>query len=355
MICENCGKGRGIRRMKAWTKKGIKIVAAVVVGLALLDLFCFWYYNPAGYLQDESRATDVIREPGLFTSRANEGFSWAVIDENGYNNRQVTGEDGVFVLMMGSSHTEGLYVLPGDDVSSQLGVRLRESGVDGIVYNIGTSAHHLARNISNLERALTRFEPSGYVVIEAASVIMGRQTAYAALDGSLKRFGATEVVISEWISERPLLRTVYRQLQDLRGMGSEEGDDESAPAEASQEMLDEYMDVMTRLFQMVRDAADAHGVTPIVYYHPHLLLQEDGTAEPDTYQPFLEIYRGASEAAGVRFMDMTDVFLETYKEEHILPHGFINTAAGTGHLNAAGNRVIAETLCAEILEQEAAK
>ena len=341
--------------MKAGLKKGIKIAAAVVVGLALLDLFCFWYYNPAGYLQDESRATDVIREPGLFTSRANEGFSWAVIDENGYNNRQIPGEDGVFVLMMGSSHTEGLYVAPGDDVSSQLGARLRESGVDGMVYNIGTSAHHLARNISNLERALTRFEPSGYVVLETASVIMTRQTAYGALDGSLERFGASEVVISEWISERPLLRTVYRQLQELRGMEGEDGNDAAAVTEASQEMVDEYLDVMTQLFQMVRDAADAHGVTPIVYYHPHLLLQEDGSVAPDTYQPFLKVYREASEAAGICFMDMTDAFLRAYEEEHILPYGFANTAAGVGHLNAAGNRIIAEALCAEILEMEAAK
>ena len=138
-------------------------------------------------------------------------------------------------------------------------------------------------------------------------------------------------------------------------MEGEDGNDAAAVTEASQEMRDEYLDVMTQLFQMVRDAADAHGVTPIVYYHPHLLLQEDGSVAPDTYQPFLKVYREASEAAGICFMDMTDAFLRAYEEEHILPYGFANTAAGVGHLNAAGNRIIAEALCAEILEMEAAK
>ena len=76
---------------------------------------------------------------------------------------------------------------------------------------------------------------------------------------------------------------------------------------------------------------------------------------PDTYQLALDICRTAAAEAGVRFLDMTDAFLEAYEAERILPHGFSNTAPGAGHMNVNGNRIVAEALCAEILEQEAAK
>ena len=52
---------------------------------------------------------------------------------------------------------------------------------------------------------------------------------------------------------------------------------------------------------------------------------------------------------------MTDAFLEAYETEHILPHGFVNTAPGVGHMNADGSRIVADVLCAEILRREAAK
>lgn len=346
-------------------RKWLKALAGAVAGLLLLDLFCAWYYNPAGYVRDDVRATELVREPGRFTSRANEGFSWSVIDENGYNNREVPGEDGVFVLMMGSSHTEGFYTLPGDDVSSQLSDQLAARGLGGTVYNIGMSGHHLVRNIFNLDRALTRFEPSGYVVLETRTVKYGARAIYSALEGNMERYEETQVVISKWLSERPLLRAAYRQLMALYSgdggedgqMGEEEieGEIEGEEIEAVQELADLYLEKMTELFRMARETAEAHGVTPIIYYHPTLLLQEDGSAVPVTNNWVLSVFAEACEAAGVTFIDMTDRFLEAYEWEHILPYGFVNTAPGAGHLNAQGCRMVAEAVCEEIARREAEK
>ena len=342
--------------MKDALKKSLKILLAAAVGLALLDLFCTWYYNPAGYLRDESRATDVIREPGAFTSRANEGFSWAVIDKNGYNNREVPGEDGVSVLMMGSSHTEGLYVLPGTDVSSQLDGMLKDRGMDGMVYNIGTSNHNLTRNIFNLDRALDRFAPSGYVTIETRDVKIFYSDVINVLNGTLDRIGATEAPLGEWLSRRPLLRTVVRQILVLAGAEREGEEYEENPGyDITEELLDSYLEEMTKLFRMAGEIADAHGVSLIVYYHPTLLLQPDGSAVPDTDPRILNAFAEACAAGGVRFLDLTDRFLSAYEAEHILAHGFINTAPGVGHLNADGNRMTAEALCEEILREEAEK
>lgn len=331
-------------------KRAAGVVAALLVALTALDLFCFWYYNPAEYEWDEFRATDTIREPGAFTSRAREGFAWATIDENGYNNAQVPGEDGVFVLMMGSSHTEGLYVMQGEDASSLLADRLRAGGVDGCVYNIGISAHTLMRNAANFERALDRFQPSGYVVLETQHVAFSRTSIYSALNDSFERQPWTRPVISEWISRRPLLRTLYRQWQALASGGEEEAEFEITP-----ELLEEYEEVLTQLMTKLRAAADDHDVELIIYYHPHLTLQEDGSALAQTQQEWLDAFASACAAAGVRFLDMTDAFMQAYAQEHVLPHGFGNTAPGEGHLNPAGNAIIADALCDEILQREASK
>jgi hypothetical protein len=43
-------------------------------------------------------------------------------------------------------------------------------------------------------------------------------------------------------------------------------------------------------------------------------------------------------------MDMTDAFIAEYNEKYLLPHGFSNTAVGTGHLNKTGHRLIARQI-----------
>ena len=339
--------------MKNKWKTAVKTIAALVLALVLLDLFCFWYYNPAEYDWDEFRATDNIREPGAFTSRAKEGIAWATIDENGYNNASVPGEDGVFVLMMGSSHTEGLNVMQHETVSSQLQERLKEAGVDGFVYNIGISAHTFDRNAANFERAMDRFEPKGYVVLETQYVKIHKYSIAGAMNDSLERYGPTEPVITEWISDRPLLRTLYRQWSSFFDGFAEDAEEEAAVEFViTQDMLDQYEVALTELLVKLRTAAQEKGAELIIYYHPHLLIQPDGSVVANTDEGCRAAFTAACENAQVSFLDMTDAFLQAYEEDAILPHGFSNTAPGEGHLNPQGNALIAQALCEEILERE---
>ena len=50
---------------------------------------------------------------------------------------------------------------------------------------------------------------------------------------------------------------------------------------------------------------------------------------------------------------MDDVFLAEYTASYTLPHGFSNTLLGSGHLNADGHRMVAETLYEVVLSNEA--
>ena len=86
------------------------------------------------------------------------------------------------MLMMGSSHTEALNVPQDQNASAQLQVSCSEAGYPGAVYNIGVSSHTFARNAANLPRALDKFQPTGYVVVETADVLMFTAAVHAARD-----------------------------------------------------------------------------------------------------------------------------------------------------------------------------
>ena len=331
------------------TGKILKNVLGLIAAAVILDVFCAWYYNPAAYFREESRATDTVRKPDTFTSRATEGIAWTITDANGYNNASVP-EDGIFVLAMGSSHMEGFNVMRDEMMSSRLETLLEANGTGGSVYNIGMSSHTLARNIANLDRALERFKPSGYVIIETHDIAVRRSEVRKALKDSFGRRKATNVPLPDFLSERPLLRALYNQYMTLTG------EDEAGGGEVLKEsVIGEYRASILQLMQHVSDTARKHGVVPILLYHPHLTLQEDGSALPQTDANCLKAFEDACAETDVVFVDMTEDFMEHYRQSHVLPHGFANTVPGTGHLNREGHRMAAEALCGAILRMEAEK
>ena len=226
---------------------------------------------------------------------------------------------------------------------------LAADGADGMVYNIGISSHSLARCVANLDRALERFAPSDYVVLETHDVELPLASLALAYNDSLERLSATDVPLPDWITGQPLVRALYRQIASLTG-GEEDADD-SESFELTEENYDDYVGMLGFWLESVRETAEEHGVEVIIYYHPHLVLQEDGSAVPSTPELYLQAFAEAASRVGVTFLDLTQDFLDAYESGHILPHGFVNTAAGEGHLNAEGHEIIARALY-EIIQQE---
>lgn len=328
----------------------LKVLGAVFLALAVLDLFCAWYYNPTSYLRDPDRATDLIRQPEAFTSRATEGFASMRMDAQGYNNASVPDEN-IFVLMMGSSHTEALNVPQDQNASAQLQVLLSEAGYPGAVYNIGISSHTFARNAANLPRALEKFQPTGYVVVETADVLMFTAAVHAARDDVMDLLPETDSPLPAWLTNRPLAATLYRQWGNLTSEEEEQIDTSYIPPD----ILQRYQQALTELFLQMRTEADAAGVELIFYYHPHLALTGDGGAETMTQRQCLGAFSAACQEAGITFLDLSETFLQAYEADYTLPHGFVNTSPGTGHLNADGHAIIARALFETIAEKEAAK
>jgi hypothetical protein len=75
-----------------------------------------------------------------------------------------------------------------------------------------------------------------------------------------------------------------------------------------------------------------------------MVLNKDGSVSADTNNNYFIELKKACNNNNIYFIDMTNIFMEAYKTNYILPHGFINTAVGVGHLNINGHRMIANEL-----------
>ena len=138
---------------------------------------------------------------------------------------------------------------------------------------------------------------------------------------------------------------MYSQLRKWQSgnAATEDSSSVQAPAE-SNISLSSYLE----LASYIHEICEKHGVKPIIFYHPSLSLNPDGSAtvynDTDTISKMQEV----CEKNNIIFIDMSDDFLKMYEEENVLPNGFCNTAVGFGHLNKYGHTAIARRLAAEI-------
>lgn len=322
-------------------KRILKHLAAVLLGLLIVNGFCAWYYNTAPYEHSADRATDTVRRPGSRVSQAKEGMGVHRIDANGYNDPK--GEGPISVLMMGTSNLEGFNVSPEQNVA-----RLLERALEARVYNIGMSDHPLYRNAANLDRALERFQPTDFVLIETPSVVFVRGQVERSMTDTLQRNADTRFPLPDLLVNQPLSKRLFKQFMNLV---SQDGDEEVVDYGAIPDsLIAEYEESLTAWFTQLNETADRHGVKLVIWYHPHLIPGMDGTAAPDTPAACLAGFKSACDRAGVTFVDLTEAFLAAYEGERMLPDGFANTALGVGHMNADGHRLAAEVLAGVIEE-----
>ena len=334
------------RRAIVWLGKAFLAGCAAFV---LLNGFAFLYSNTGGgHITNPTGATDYIWPPGAFFSRMTEGHTWGFVDENGFNN-SYPAEDQVDVLLMGSSHMEA-YNVPQD---KNLGYCLnelthRESGTGDYVYNIGTSGHGLTDCLSNLSDALTEYHPEKAVIIETMTLEFSDEQIDAVVNGTRGGIPSYDSGPLYYLQKIPYLKLAYGQMESVLGNAAENAVDLNVNEQALSLSPSDYAEGVDAMLEYgVHLMGDC---TLIIFYHPTLHLDQNGSAYTDADPKRLALFRAACEENGVIFLDMTERFLAAYEEEHILPHGFANTAIATGHLNQHGHRMIAEEL-AELLKE----
>lgn len=330
-----------LKSVLTWFGKLCVAGAAVIIVLSVVS---FFYSYTGIHVTNESGATDYTWQKNQLMLNMKEGFSFVKMDENGFNNVTVP-EDGVDILLMGSSHMEAYQVKQNENCAALL----NEYIPDLFTYNIGVSGHTIYRLADNIEAALGEYRPEKYVILETNTVSLSIAEMQKVLDGSASAIKSYDSGLLFYLQKIPAFKPLYNQLENWLDAKTEASENE----EKKETVIPEnYEAVLTEFMKSISDSANEYGVIPVIFYAPNESLTKDGNLVFATDEKYFEIYKGVCEKSGIIFIDMSPFFLDLYENSNVLAHGFPNTAVGVGHLNRYGHKMIAEVLASEIAEKE---
>jgi hypothetical protein len=234
-------------------------------------------------------------------------------------------------------------------MTENTGFVLSELLRDKSIYNIGVSGHTIYTCVQNIKYAVDYYNPSEYILLETSSINLDLESINQVVDESFPEIPSYDSGIMYSVQKKlPVVKSIYKALDDWRST-------DSVTVEASEEVNIDYssQEYMQALDQFLHKAsADSASAKLIIFYHPTTKIDEEGNLISTTDSEALAAFQQACDDNGIIFVDMTEDFERLYNEEHILAHGFINTAVGEGHLNKYGHRVIAERLAQVIGGEE---
>ena len=319
-----------------------KALIAGILALAIACVVCLVYYNPGIHTTNQTGATDYVWQSNSFSSTMTEGIAWNRTDKNGFYNT-VCVDKQMDILLMGSSQMEGANVFPQQKVSSLLGEMTGQT-----VYNLGISGHNLLTYTKNLESALTVMQPTKYVLFEIGTTAYDEDDINACLSGEMANLPSYDSGLMFHLQKIPYFKLLYTQIKSWDGVASDDTNQDDQEGSGDNDVIstDAYMQLVKRIHDVCAD----HKVKPIIFYHPHMRVAEDGSAIALVDDVSLTALQSACQANDVTFVNVTDDFLAMYREDHVLPRGFCNTAVGVGHLNKNGHKRIAEKLAETLAE-----
>ncbi len=324
-----------------------KALVAGLLALLLLSLFCFFYSNVPVHYVNPTGATEYRWQAGRFYSRCTEGFSMGRTNNDGFNNlRDYTPGEQIDVLLMGSSHMEAFNV-PQDRSTASVLNGLFEG--EKYVYSIGTSGHTLPYCVKHLGAALETYVPRQYVLLETVSLDLSPADMDAAVEGTLTDIASNSGGLIGLLQQIPLLRLFYtKYFKTTLSFGDTE-DMTTAPIVADSAA---YARSLVSFVEAIGRESAARDVQAVVVFNPAVGIAADGSLYTLTDPGQLELFQRLCADHDVCFVDLTDTYMTAYREQHLLPSGFSNTAPARGHLNTVGHQLAAEALYAAIMAWE---
>jgi hypothetical protein len=331
----------------------LKILAAGCVAVLILSVPCLVYHDFSLTIPIREGVTDTTAEPYHRYSSATEGFGYGRTNNEGYNNLLDYNAQRIDILIMGSSQMEG-YQIP----QRKIATALLNNLLDGskYVYNIGVSSHSFYTVANNFERAVKYYHPKQYAVIETGSVqfdthaledVLNYQVKWLFQDRESNISGIRGLFRNSLLYKIPYIRLLWYQISILKK------NRQSNTIKTDTTLITEdYTQNLNAVISRLRQTCAENVVKPLIFYHPHLRLNKDGSVSAATDDEYLATFKNACDANDVLFVDMTGAFISAYNTRRVLPHGFLNTAVGAGHLNKNGHAIIAAELFKRIQEQQ---
>ena len=317
-------------------KQLLQWIFALVLGFAIVNALCFFYERPAGWLDTPAGAAPAAWQPGALIVHGTEGYGVSRVDENGFLNPEGPLADR-YVLMMGSSHTQGKEVYPAQRYSTLVSSYF--SGESGTLaaYNIASDGHYLPSQIRHFRAAVAAFPNAGAITMEIGSTDAAAgelQDAQNQVDYVPMDFDSARGLKSAVKAGLPLVSLLKKNIQTLRAQAAEE------------ESSYDYETELDAALCLIRAEFDG----PIAFvYHPSTEIRPDGSLEL-VYSDTWDIFCRMCEKNGIDVIDAGPRFARLYETERQLPYGFANTTPGSGHLNALGHRILAEEIISYLEE-----
>lgn len=334
--------------MKEIIKFILKFIISAFLAIAVLSIFNLAYAYTGIHIDNPTGATDYVWEQNQLKTSMGEGFAWMVMDENGFNNhpeysRQCQ-QSGIDNLIMGSSNMEAVQVSQKENVAYLLNEKFEEKNT----YNIGISGHDLYRIMDNVATAVRYYKPADFLLIETKDIVLDEQSMRAVIDQTASKIPSYDSGVIYYMQKIPAVKWLYKSMEDWISQSQAAllpgGSDAASEMKTEEIIPASYEDTLTEFLGLCAQAVEDTACTPVIFYHPHAVVNTDGSVEFDSEKEYLKLFAAACEKNGILFVDMTEDFEKNYKENFTLPHGFINSYVGTGHLNSTGHQIIADKL-----------
>lgn len=319
-------------------KKTIKnIIVAGLISFLILNAFSFFYYNTPPRIEDKSGSVDYKWPANAFYSRGTEGNAYGKVNNDGFNNQIDYNNDlNIDILLMGSSHLEGFNTAQKYNVANVL-----NHNTDYLTYNIGISEHTLLNCIYDLESAINKYKPKKYVIIETMNVSFYEDeiSKFVSGNGKLDSFSSP---MMDFLQNFKYLKLLFTQYNNTKGHKTGLKNEGSINNEK----------ILNELFKEAKEVCDKNDVELVFLYHPTLSFDNEGNVNAVYNRKDMDIFKNACIENDIHFINMEDTFINAYKTNKVLPHGFNNTVPGSGHLNKYGHEMIAMEIKKFVEENE---
>ncbi|MBR3808957.1 MAG: hypothetical protein IKK46_01480 [Clostridia bacterium] len=332
----------------------IWLMKAFVSGLVALGIatgFCFFYYNFPSVYVNETGATDYVVDANHISIRGTEGFAYTKTDEYGFVNTFPDKKDSIDVLVMGSSHTQGLNVDADENFTYVLNKKLKENGYDKFAYSIGSSGHNLIVCLRNLENAIKVYQPEEYVVVEASAIDFDVNVWEQLNNGTHEKLTAYDSGVMLYLKKFDFVRLAISQVYNFVFKDSQESVTTEEQTETSEKYLEKNRQLVETAIRNASTIAEKNNCKLVIIYSPQIEVDYYGDIVKEAPSFGYEIFRDACEKYNVEFVDMFDTYEKMYEESNRLPNGFSNSAIGKGHINKYGHNCIGNKLYDTIVEE----
>ena len=343
--------------------------AAFALALLCANLLSFFYRSGAGSIQRENAYSRSIRTPNSWIVRGAEGYGINAVDENGYLNDSSQPLKADYILLMGSSHAEGLQVMQKDTMTGALNRMLDPEA--RTVYNLGTAGHTLPLIVEGFPAAIAEFPDAAAVMIEITRIDFTSDELLSALEQPLfdeasvgaslaRSLSAARRIRNDTLGALPIISLLRQQFESMElgfagafgiagfsRASAADAEPESA-AEASQDAdgREDAANAETSYYEALHQALAslraAYAKPIILLYHERVLIRRDGSSAIERETRCYDACRAACSDNDIVFVDAGDAFLRAYETDYTIPYGFFNTTLGGGHLNRKGHQIVAE-------------